>query len=313
MIDPRDELLHEFKRSEDWIERYSLNIVDKKARVYGFVDINFMFHQRKTEYIWALYCNDNLYTYTNLTDLDSKPNQKLFSDGRIKYKILSPREKVEVNLKNDVMNAGLTLSGAYPVYVFPLSATAPERGPAPERVVELWERYEQRCKVSGSVTFTKGERKGTSKRIECMGMRKHSWGLRSPDGMSCYSWITIQFRDMAMDLTYMELDGRPYSGGFISRRSGNIPIVEVEMELVSLSKDNSSLISTEFSYRDAQDDRDLIVSRRLHSLEMSVPRHRKGKFVRLRAFSDFTIIGTNKKGVGMEDHYISFERLRKID
>ncbi len=313
MIDPKDELLHEFKKSEDWIERYSVNIVDKKSRIYGFADINFMFHQRKMEFVWALYCNDNLYTYSNLTDLDVRTNQKLFSDGRVKYKILSPQEKFEVNLKNDAVHASLMLSGAYPIYVFPLSATAPEQGQVPERVVDLWERYEQRCKVAGSIAFSKGERKGTTKRIECVGMRKHSWGLRYPNDMSCYSWITIQFRDMAMDLTYMELEGRPYSGGFISRRSGNIPIVEVEMELVSLTKDHSSLISTEFSYRDAQDDRDLIVSRRLHSMEMSVPRNRKGKFVRLRAFSDFTIIGTNKKGVGMEEHYISFERLRKID
>ncbi len=33
-------------------------------------------------------------------------------------------------------------------------------------------------------------------------MRKHSWGERFSDRLQCYSWVTVQFRDMSMDLTY---------------------------------------------------------------------------------------------------------------
>jgi len=45
---------------------------------------------------------------------------------------------------------------------------------------------------------------------------------------------------------------------------------------------------------------------------MPVPKNRNKKFIRFRNFSDFTIVGTNKKGAGMEEHYISIDRLGKF-
>ncbi len=311
MVNPRDEYLHEGGKGSDWIETFSINFVDKKSRLYGFADVNYYFQGKKAEFNWALYHNEDLYSYYNQIDFDKSSTNKTITDKRFKYRIITPAERFEMSLRNESLSAEMSLTGVYPVYVFPSSIAD---DPALEgRIVELWQRYEQRCKLTGGISFTRGPKKGSTKRIECVGLRKHSWGNRYPENMSCCSWITIQFRDMAMDLTYMEIDGIPRSNGFISKRTGNIPIVNVEMELLSFNRENKTLMSTEFSYRDASDDRDLIVSKRLHVMQMPLPRNKRSSFIRIRAFSDFTIIGTNKKGVGMEDHFISIEKLKQLD
>ena len=46
---------------------------------------------------------------------------------------------------------------------------------------------------------------------------------------------------------------------------------------------------------------------------MPLPRGRRARYVRFRAFSEFTVIGTGKKGIGMEEHLISLERLKTLD
>ncbi len=313
MISPKDEYLHEYKKSSDWTETFSINLLDKKNRLFGFADVNYYFQSRQAEFIWALFYNDNIYSHTSQAGFDGAPGHKIHSDKGFKYKVLSPLEKFELSLKSQSIAAGFSISGAYPIYMFPASLSF-DNGTGEDRSeIKFWDRYEQRCRVSGALTFTSGAKKGSVKKIDCIGHRKHSWGERYPEKMSMYSWITIQFRDMAMNLTYLELGGIAYSNGFISKRTGNIPITSVELEMLSFSRENSSLLSTEFSYKDAQDDRDLIVSKRIHHFDMPLPRNKKNRFVRFRAFSDFTVIGTNKRGIGMEEHYISADRLRTME
>lgn len=312
MINPRDELLHEYKKHSDWIETFSVNLVDRKNKIYGFADINYTFYNAKTEFNWALIVNDSIFTYRNTVDFDGNLTHKTLTDKKFKYRIASPPDNFELGLKNEFLAANFLVHGVHPVYVFPVSGEE-TRESSSGRGVDLWERYEQRCRITGNVAIAKGPKKGYSKKIECTGHRKHSWGRRHLESMSCYSWLSIQFRDMAMDCTYMEIDNVPYSHGYISRRMGNIPIVSVELELLSFNRDSKTLVSSEFSYKDAQDDRDLIVSKKLYSVDMPVLHQKKNRYLRLRSFSDFTIIGTNKKGIGMEEHYISLDRLNQME
>lgn len=313
MINVKDEYLHEGKKIPGWAESYSINFADKKSRLFGFADINYFPASHEAEFSWSVFYNDALHTYANTVDFRPADTVRILTDRRFSYRIVSPPEKFEFKLKGESIAIDLSLTGAYPAYVFPAAMAEESRVAGGEREIQLWDRYEQRCKMSGAVSILRGEKKGQSKRFECPGMRKHSWGERFSDRLQCYSWVTVQFRDMSMDLTYFEVGSVPYSQGFISRRSGNIPIMNVELELLAFSREKKALLSGEFSYRDAQDDRDLIVSRRLHSVDMPPPRSKRSRYVRFRAFSEFTVIGTGKKGVGMEEHLISLERLKTLD
>ncbi len=139
------------------------------------------------------------------------------------------------------------------------------------------------------------------------------WGRINYKDMNCNSRITVQFRDMSMNLTYIENDAVPEYNGFISKRSGNIPIIDVECESLTLNKNMNGMSSTEFSYKDAQDDVDLMVGKSLFSVPVSIEGNRKKKYYRFRNFSEFTIIGSNKKGYGVEEHYFSKEMLNIED
>ena len=313
MINVKDEYLHEGKRIAGWAESYSMNFVDRKNRLYGFADINYYPAPHEAEFAWSVFYNDELYSYYNTVDFRPAEGARVLSDRRFTYRIADPPEKFEMKLKGESISLDLSLTGAYPAYIFPAATSADSHAREGEREIQLWERYEQRCRVSGALSILRGERKGQTRRFECSGIRKHFWGERFSDRMQCYRWVTVQFRDMSMDLTYFEVGSVPYSQGFISRRSGNIPIMNVELELLAFSREKKTLLSGEFSYRDAQDDRDLIVSRRIHSVDMPLPRGRRARYVRFRAFSEFTVIGTGKKGIGMEEHLISLERLKTLD
>ncbi|HDP80113.1 MAG TPA: hypothetical protein ENN21_04650 [Spirochaetes bacterium] len=312
MIRDNDEFLHDYRRNARWIERFSVNFIDRKNKLFGFADVNFYFLNKKTEFHWAVFLNDQIYAHQHQESFKEGVNQKVFADKNLKYRVKVPRETIELEMKNEYLQCALTVNGAYPVYMFPSSVPDDAAAGFSGKKPEFWERYEQRCRATGMLTVKKGEKKGFSKKIDCIGFRKHSWGERYPEDMSSYSWITVQFRDMTIDLTYMEIDRVSYSGGFISKKSGNIPVMCVEQELFSMSRDRKSLLSSEFSYRDAQDDRDLIVSRKLHSLDMPLPRNRKSKYIRIRSFSEFMVIGTGKRGIGMEEHYFSLDKLDKM-
>ena len=60
MISEIDEYLHEYKKSKDWIETYSVHFIDKKTKLFGFADINYLFDTAKRYAIDSLNIAKNL-------------------------------------------------------------------------------------------------------------------------------------------------------------------------------------------------------------------------------------------------------------
>jgi len=311
MFFKKDEYLHEYKKSADWTESFSINIVDKKNRIFGFADIEYLFNKRQVEFSYNFIIHDETYKHNNIIPYNGKFEEKSITDKKLAYVISVPQESFQLNLKERGLTGGLKLSALFPAYVFPTSMPAGEE----EQIVEditLWNRYVQRCRINGSFALKTAAKKDKKVRVECFGQREHQWGFRLKDRIISHSNIAVQFRDMLMNLTYIEFDKVVYANGIISRKSGNIPIQNVECELISYDRKKNEIGSSEFSFTDAHDEVDLIVSKKIHSIQMPVPKNRNKKFIRFRNFSDFTIVGTNKKGAGMEEHYISIDRLGKF-
>ena len=307
----KDEYLHEYKKSADWTESFSINIIDKKNRIFGFADVDYLFNKKQIEFNYLFVIHDEIYRYDNIIPFNIKFEEKTVTDKKFAYIIASPHESFQLNLKGKDLTGNLKLSALFPAYVFPTSMPAGEE----EKIVmdiTLWDRYIQRCRVKGGFALKTAAKKEKKVRVECFAQREHQWGFRLKDRILSHSNIAIQFRDMLMNLTYIEFDKGIYSNGIISRKSGNIPIQNVECELISFDKKKNEINSSEFSFTDAHDEVDLVVSRKIHSIRMPVQKNKSGKFIRFRNFSDFTIVGTNKKGVGMEEHYISIDRLGKF-
>ena len=37
------------------------------------------------------------------------------------------------------------------------------------------------------------------------------------------------------------------------------------------------------------------------------------KYIKFRSFSEFALIGANKSGIGMEEHFVLFDRLKEMN
>lgn len=311
MLFKNDEYLHEYKKDPDYLESFNINIVDKKNRIFGFADVEYAFNRKQVEFTSYFLIHDEIHKYNNTVKFNGSLDEKLISDRKLVYNIHSSQNLFQLNLKARTIEAGLKISGLLPVYVFP--DTVPigdEENPTEE--IQLWNRYIQRCRVKGNISLKSGKTKGRKVRVDCFGQREHQWGMRLRNRIISHSNIAIQFRDMLMNLSYIEFDNYSVANGIISRKSGNIPVQNVECELISYDKKKNELNSSEFSFTDAHDEVDLVVSKKIHSVPMPVSRNKGGRFIRFRSFSDFTVVGTNKKGVGMEEHYISVERLGRF-
>lgn len=310
MIRKNDELLHEYKKNKDWIESFHINFVSKKNKIFGAADIDFLFNKNQIESSWIIIFNNKKYESFNSSAFNGKLNFKKVSNKKLEYSIISPLSKFKLVLKNEHITANVNITGIFPIYDFPSNIIDDEI--SGQRVIDnkAWNKYEQRCKITGDIVVKAGVDKGKKSNFDCFGQREHLWGSIRSENVSIQSRVIVQFRDMAMTVTYTEKDTIPESNGFISKKSGNIPIINVESESLAMNESNDILVSSEFSYLDAQDDVDLLVGKSLYSIPMPLPKNKKKKFYRFRNFSEFTVIGTNKKGYGVEDHYFSEEMLK---
>ncbi|MDY6967959.1 MAG: hypothetical protein SVR08_04820 [Spirochaetota bacterium] len=312
MIHEKDEYLHEYKRNKDWKESIDINFVDKKNNTFGSVEINYYYTKQKTEFICLLIVNDKIYKHKTETNIVQYKGKKI-ANKTFEYKINKPMENFDLKFSNESLQAKLKIFGLCPVHLFPTNIGDNSDQSVILQDITLWNQYEQRCRITGDITIKNGEDKGLTKKIECFGQREHSWGRRLTDRMNCQSRLSIQFRDMAMIVNYFEIDGHTISSGVITRKRGNIPIQCSNLESISISKDNMNPISTEFSYKDAQNDVDLIVSKTLHTIPIQLSKNMRNTHKKFKNFSEFTIIGINKKGIGMEYLYTPIEKLENME
>jgi hypothetical protein len=312
MIHKNDEFLHEYKNKKDWIESFHINFVSKKNKVFGAADIDILFNKKQIVLSWILILNNKKYEKTNLIKFNGKLNTKKIGNSKFEYTVVSPLEKFKIAIKDEQIVADINITGLYPIFDFPDNIIDNEINDQKIVSNKRWKNYQQRCKIFGNIIVRAGEDKGKKINFDCFGQREHVWGINQLADVSIQSTLNIQFRDMAMILTYAERNTLPESNGFISKKSGNIPIINVECESLTINKSKDNLTTTEFSYKDAQDDVDLVVAKSLFSIPRSSPGSKRKKFFCFRNFSEYTIIGTNKKGYGVEDHYFSAEMLKLL-
>ena len=301
MIAQNDEFLHDAGSTPDGEERLSMLFADKKAKTYGFAELALGSKDRTlSDFFFVV--NGQVYSSSETAESEHKAGAKLVAGKGLKYKILP--EGFSFAAKAAPVDAEFLLSPHFPAFDFPFS---PGKAPDPKREAyeaALFRHYEQRCRVTGSISI----KNGPSKTIDCAAQRRHLWGTIPWKNVTAFSRFHVLFKDMTVSLVYMNLEGTVVSNGFLSRKSGNIPIVGTDLEHLELGKDKM-LRSSEMSYLDSQDDKDLVVSTVLFREPSSEVKQGKKKFLLFRAFSEFVVIGANKKGVGFEEHYVVPERV----
>ncbi|MCX8123423.1 MAG: hypothetical protein N3F66_04580 [Spirochaetes bacterium] len=299
MINTREELLHE-SSLPDFVESYRISVISKRDKFYGFSNITWI-PQIHEIGIYSFFNYSDFATTSNQIIKDSAP-KKSFGTQRCKYTIIQPLKESKLLYKDSNLMAHISLFDFFPYY-----ESIHSRELSKESFEHMTSSYFTRCKAKVSLEFTTKSRT-TKKTFDCIGFKEHTWGLYPYNFITCDSRVVVHFRDQTIAFRYIEYNGMSYSYGCISRKNGNLALVLIELEFLSIK--NSLLESSEFTYKDAQDDIDLIVSKPIKIQTIDVPKKVKKSHIHVISFSDFTVIGTNKKGYGIEEHYISFDRLK---
>jgi hypothetical protein len=309
MINRNDELLHEAKASTEWEESYTLHFCDRKASLYGYVELGYCPKKKEVRSLWSLHSAAEHFDCEKVQEAEVKPGASAIKTSTVKYEYEVKGGTPHLVVKNPDLDCELTLGGGFHAYDFPLAA-AVNIDPRQEHFESvMWKRYAQRVRVAGKIHFKKGARKGQSVNIDCCGFRDHLWGDRLWKDVAAVSRCSMQFREMGLYLTCADFGGVGVSNGYICRKSGNIPIPKIELEYIEIREKNTKFRSSEMSFRDSQDDHDLIVSTVLQPMEVAEIKHGRRRFLRIRAFSVFSIIGAGKKGTGFEEHIILADSL----
>ncbi|MEJ5360569.1 MAG: hypothetical protein WBK20_04030 [Spirochaetota bacterium] len=299
MINTREELFHD-SNLPDFVESYRISVISKRDKWYSFSNIT-----------WNPHINEiGIYSLINFLDFfvtgsqfikDTVP-KKSFGSQRCKYTIIQPLRESKLVYKDSNLNASISLFDYFPYYEL-----LHNKKLSTESFENMIASYFTRCRAKVSVELH-AKSKIIKKNFDCVGFKEHTWGLYPYTLINCDSRVVVHFRDQTITFRYIEYNGMSYSYGCISRKSGNLALVLVELEYLSIK--NGQLESSEFTYKDAQDDIDLIVSKPIKTQVIDVPKKAKKSHIHVVSFSDFTVIGTNKKGYGIEEHYISYDRLK---
>ena len=302
MIAQNDEFLHNAGSRPDWEERYSMLFADKKSKSYGFADLS-LGPKGQTLSGWFFVLNGQVYSSSESSETVLKPGAKLVSGKGLKYKIPGDGG-FEFAAKNSAIDASIVLTPHFPAFDFPFSPGKAPDAKREEYEASLFKHYEQRCRATGSISV----KNGAAKNIDCAAQRMHLWGPVQWKEVTAFSRFHVLFKDMTISLEYINFEGTVVSNGFLSRKSGNIPIVETDLEHLEVGKDKV-LRSSELSYLDSQDDKDLVVSTVLYREPSREVKQGRKKFMLFRGFSEFVVIGANKKGIGFEEHYVMPDRI----
>jgi hypothetical protein len=259
MITNSDELLHEHKKSVDWQESYVFNFIDKKNKLFCFADIDYFSRKSNIQMRWFCFYNNKEYRFNENVDKTSGHSGDKFKSRGLKYTFNPGEEDFKLLFKNSVMDINLDVNPIHHTYDYPIAVDM-EVDKVREKYEQiLWKRFEQRCRFKGTLKPKSGENKGKILDINCSGQRERKWGKRLWGELIAYSTYYMQFRDMAFSLAYHDFGDAIISSGYISKKSGNIPVYETELEHIEVKPGRNFAEGSEISYKDSQDDKDLIV------------------------------------------------------
>jgi len=301
MVNTKDDFLHDI-RLPDFVESYRISTISKRDKWYSFSIFSWDPSMCSIS-IHSLY-NFLDYSVTNHQIIKDANPKKTIGTQRSKYSILQPLKESKLIYKDSSISNIINIYDHYPyneaLYAKPLSLS---------NIEDMIRSYFTRCRAKVSIELNTAS-KVIKKNIDCIGFREHSWGLYPYPHINCDSRVIVHIRDQTIAFRYIEYAGINHSYGCILHKSGNLALVLIELEFLSIK--NGILESSEFTYKDAQDDIDLIVSKPIKTHTLEVAKNCKKTHIHVVSFSDFTIIGTNKKGYGIEEHFIAKQRLQQI-
>lgn len=292
-MEPKDEFIHDYPKplEEHWKENWYFNFIDRENNAWGINHVSLMRHRQQGRFSAFHVVDGEVLLYTNVIDIDD--NLEELTDGKLKFEFVEPLKKFRLTFDGPRHQIELDYDARFEVFDYAGSKPAK---PGRDKALAL-NHYEQALFVKGTIT-----KEGESRTIECFGHRDHSWGYRNESKVSGWNWVAVQFPDKTINFSLVRI-GKAFMGsGFISTAQGNTRVVRVNVEDTKF--ENKSPVSSVFTGYDKEGGTWKLKSEKFSGL--ALPMKEKGKGVVVyENFSDYTLLDTGEKGVGIDEYLIN--------
>lgn len=226
------DIVHEFGEHPDWNESFYFNFYDRAKDVCGFMRIGLKPNRDEKSMFFFLMMPNGMSIGTR--GAEPFKDSELRAKGLRYEKMISERkwrmlydgdlvridggagEKVRVSMQLD-------FDALHPIFNYRECVSEEDVRMSRSTASEHTEQY---GRITGRLEIG-----GTQLRIDALGERDHSWGVRDWIAPTMWIWLTAQFSEgVAMNLTKLIVEEGVVDAGYVHRDGRNLPIVKTDVE-----------------------------------------------------------------------------------
>jgi hypothetical protein len=235
------DMMHGFGNERDWNESYYFSLYDKDNDILSFMRIGIKPNRRMKE----LFC---FFIMPDGALIGKKEHEGYalfpsFSAGGLVFNIMRPEKLWRLSFNGELMKlsgATKTPTAAFFDLVFETlnpvfdyrECVSGEKEAASKSIAS--EHLEQFGKITGSLSID-----GKEYKINGLGERDHSWGVREWNAPKMWAWLNCQFNEKcALNVTKLVIGDMEIDAGYFFDGAANRPLVKVKLD-TAYGKDGS--------------------------------------------------------------------------
>lgn len=226
------DVVHEFGDHADWNESFYFNFYDRVQDICGFMRIGLKPNRDEKSMFFFLMMPDGSHLGTRMAepfkDSEFKANglkyQKVVAEKTWKVDYHGVMARTEgAKLENVNVSMSLEFNALHPIFNYRKCVTKEDIALSNMTATEHTEQY---GRLTGSLKVG-----GKEFKIDALGERDHSWGVRDWIAPNMWIWLTAQFSEgLAMNLTKLFVEDGVVDAGYLHKDGQNLPIVKAEVE-----------------------------------------------------------------------------------
>ncbi len=219
-------------------ENWFFIIIDVRNSVYGMAHFNFEPGQDRARVSCNLMVRGELFKYGNQI-----PFPRTFAmspqigDDKLKVKFIEAHTRIDMELNSDDVTLDMSFVKHAPTFDFAAyDAANPEKPSAQELINfathQMYHHQQQAMKISGSLRVKRGKAEGETIRLEGLGYRDHSRGMRCDHMTLRHVWSCLYFPNTvigAMSLANVMRPQLTSNSGYVHDASGMRSLGDMEV------------------------------------------------------------------------------------
>jgi len=235
------DMMHGFGNELDWSESFYFSLFDKENDILSFMRIGIKPNRRTKELFCFFIMPDN--TLIGKKEHEGYALFPSFTAGGLTFTILKPEKLWRLSFNGELMKFSstskaptsamfdLVFETLNPVFNY-RECVSGEKEAVSKAVAS--EHLEQFGKITGSLIM-----EGKEYRINGLGERDHSWGVREWNAPKKWAWLNCQFNEKcALNVTKLVMGNVEIDAGYFFDGAANRPLVKVKLD-TAFGKDGS--------------------------------------------------------------------------